>query len=79
MTSYTFTILRILFGWSSLWGNLVLIYKKNITKGMNMKLKLLAVFAVVAFSLSACGGSTTAASSISGVQVPAKVEVIPDS
>ena len=46
---------------------------------MNMKLKLLAVFAVVAFSLSACGGSTTAASSISGVQVPAKVEVIPDS
>jgi len=41
-----------------------------------MNFKALSFFVVIAFSLVACGEST--ASSVPGVSLPAKVEVIPD-
>jgi hypothetical protein len=45
-----------------------------------MKPIKLLVIAAVALALSACGGSSTDSNaSVSGVAVPAKVEVIPDS
>jgi hypothetical protein len=63
--------------------------KKSITSrfsllnnGVNMKLKLLSAFVVLAFSLVACGegtaSSSTAVAAVAGVSVPSKVEVIPD-
>ena len=50
-----------------------------LNKGVNMKLKLLSAFVVIAFSLGACGEGTTSSSpAVSGISVPSKVEVIPD-
>jgi NifU-like protein involved in Fe-S cluster formation len=53
-----------------------------LNNGVNMKLKLLSAFVVIAFSLGACGegtaSSSTVVEAVAGVSVPSKVEVIPD-
>ena len=47
-----------------------------------MKLKFLAVWLVVGFAVSACGGGSSESGSdsgaVSGIQMPERVEVIPD-
>lgn len=48
-----------------------------------MKLKFLAVWLVVGFAVSACGGGSSSESgsdsgAVSGIQLPERVEVIPD-
>jgi len=51
-----------------------------------MKLKMLAAFVVIAFSLGACGGAETASETasetaatevVNGVKTPAKVKLVP--
>lgn len=50
-----------------------------LNNGVNMKLKLLSAFVVIAFSLGACGeGTASSSTAVAGVSVPSKVEVIPD-